>query len=76
MIKSIVFLIIIAFFCSIGAETVVDKGKLSLDRLFSKEFEAERFGPARWLKSGKGYSTLEKSSIVKGSYIVAYDPAS
>ncbi len=75
MIKTIVFLIIITLFCLIGAESGVDKSKLSLDRLFSNEFEAEGFGPARWLKSGQGYSTLEKSSTKKGRDLVAYNPS-
>jgi len=35
---------------------------LNLERIFSSdEFEPERFGPARWLEDGSGYTTLEDS---------------
>jgi dipeptidyl-peptidase 4 len=41
---------------------------LSLDRIFSgREFAAERFGPARWMKDGETFTTLEPSADVKGA---------
>jgi dipeptidyl-peptidase-4 len=55
-----------------------DTGKadpiLTLDRIFSSgEFRPERFGPARWLKDGRSYVTLEKSEQTKGAMdIVRY----
>jgi dipeptidyl-peptidase-4 len=44
-----------------GAQTKpADPGLLSLDRIFSsREFAAERFGPARWMADGDSYTTLE-----------------
>jgi len=37
-----------------------DPGLLTLDRIFgSREFSAERFGPARWMSDGASYTTLE-----------------
>ena len=37
-----------------------DPGTLTLERIFSSnEFQSERFGPARWLEDGSGYTTLE-----------------
>ncbi len=40
---------------------------LTLDRIFgSREFAAERFGPARWMGDGDSYATLEPSAEVKG----------
>ncbi|GAH51723.1 unnamed protein product, partial [marine sediment metagenome] len=49
---------------------------LNLERIFSSdEFEPERFGPARWLKDGSGYTTLEDSEAETGDKdIVRYDP--
>jgi dipeptidyl-peptidase-4 len=49
---------------------------LTLDRIFnSGEFSSERFGPARWLADGSGYTTLEGSGAVRGGRdIVRYDP--
>ena len=52
---------------------------LSLDRLFlGREFAPKRFGPARWLADGSGYTTLEPSPAFPGTDardIVRYDPA-
>lgn len=53
-----------------------DPSLLNLDRIFSsKEFSPERFGPARWLKSGEAYTTLEQSKGKDGGEDIAiYDP--
>jgi dipeptidyl-peptidase-4 len=44
-----------------GAQTKpANPGMLSLDRVFaSRDFAAERFGPARWMADGDSYTTLE-----------------
>jgi len=40
---------------------------LTIDRIFaSREFIPERFGPARWMKDGESYTTLEPSAAAKG----------
>ena len=51
-------------------------GYLNLERIFdSNEFKAEKFGPARWLENGSGYTTLEDSEAETGDKdIVRYDP--
>lgn len=37
-------------------------GILTLDRIFTQEeFKDERFGPARWVDDGEGYTTLEEA---------------
>ena len=49
---------------------------LTVERIYaSREFAAERFGPARWLEDGSGYTTLEEGRS-GGRDIVRYDPAS
>jgi len=55
-----------------------DLSLLTLERIFSsKEFIAERFDPARWMKDGSGYTTLESSEAQEGGQdIVRYDPDS
>ncbi len=47
---------------------------LTLDRIFdSREFAAERFGPARWMSDGESYTTVEPSTETKGgSDLVLY----
>jgi dipeptidyl-peptidase-4 len=51
---------------------------LTLKRIYaSSEFVGERFGPARWLANGVGYTTLESSETTRGGRdIVRYDPGS
>lgn len=53
-----------------------DPSILTINRIFdSGDFNGESFGPARWLKDGSGYTTLEDSNdIDKGRDIVRYDP--
>jgi len=55
-----------------------DPSRLTLDRIFTRDdFRSERFGPARWLQDGSGYTTLEKSADKAGGRdIVRCDPAS
>jgi dipeptidyl-peptidase-4 len=47
---------------------------VALERIFaSREFASERFGPARWMKDGRSYTTLEDSKDVEdGRDIVLY----
>jgi dipeptidyl-peptidase-4 len=54
----------------------VDPSILTVERIFvSKDFETEKFGPARWLEDGSGYTTLEDSQDHKeGKDIVRYEP--
>lgn len=63
------FRIITAVFAvavSLAAQTA-DESLLTLERIFSsREFVSERFGPAKWMKDGNSYTTLEKSEEVEG----------
>ncbi len=58
------------------AEEQADSSLLTVERIFcSKEFQAEKFGPARWLEDGSGYTTLEDSKAQAGGKdIVRYSP--
>lgn len=60
----------------IWAKEAADPSLLDLERIFTaKEFKSEGFGPARWLKNGKGYTTLEDSKTHdKSKDIVRCDP--
>ncbi len=45
-----------------------NQGTLNLERIFSSaEFASERFGPARWVENGDGYTTLERSPNYQGA---------
>ncbi len=58
-----------------AAETA-EASKLTLERIFEdSEFEARRFGPARWLEDGSGYTTLEGAEgFEDAKEIVRYSP--
>ncbi len=48
--------------------------RLQIDRIFkTKEYNAPRFGPARWLPDGSAYAIVERSA--GGSEIARYDAA-
>jgi dipeptidyl-peptidase-4 len=53
------------------------QSQLTLERIFKdRDFSVRRFGPARWLEDGSGYTTLERSSEHEGARdIIRYDPA-
>jgi dipeptidyl-peptidase-4 len=60
-----------------AAAQQADTSLLTVQRIYaSPEFSPERFGPARWVDSGLGYTTLEKSNGGKGQDIVRYATAS
>ncbi len=54
-----------------------DSSLLTVHRVWgSADFRGESFGPARWLKDGAAYTTLEKSKDGSGRDIVRYDTKS
>jgi len=54
-----------------------DASLLTNERIFaSRDFASARFGPARWLEDGSGYTTVERAPSVRGLDIVRYDPGS
>ena len=54
-----------------------DSTLITLNKIYgSNYFQPEKFGPARWLDDGTGYTTLEPSEKAKGGEdIVSYDAA-
>ncbi len=77
--RSNVFVIALVLTAHIAAnsEPIEDPSRLNLERIFDdRDFEVERFGPARWLEDGSGYTTLEPSPEFEDAQeIVRYDPA-
>ena len=60
-----------------AAAQQADSSLLTVQRIYaSPEFSPERFGPARWIDSGLGYTTLETPDGGKGQDIVRYATAS
>ncbi len=46
----------------VQAEEITDPSLLTIERIYdSNDFEPEKFGPARWLEDGSGYTTLEET---------------
>ncbi|MFQ5742711.1 MAG: S9 family peptidase [Acidobacteriota bacterium] len=72
----VALLLLVAVAPALAAQTA-DPSLLTLERLFSsRDFSPQRFGPARWLEDGSGYTTLEKSETAAGRDIVRYQPRS
>lgn len=76
MIGPTLLLLASSLFLSLPAQES-DPGKLTLERIFSsREFFSARFGPARWLDEGRGYTTVETSESGSGDDIVRYETSS
>ncbi len=60
-----------------ATEAPSDPSLLTLERIFEdKDFSVERYGPARWLADGSGYTTLEPSpDFEEAKDIIRYDPS-
>lgn len=57
--------------------TVAQTKKLTLEDIYSSGmYRSKGFGPVRWMKDNKGYSTLEQNSTLNGTDIVVYDAES
>jgi dipeptidyl-peptidase-4 len=70
------FLLVSNSTVSHSEEQPTNNALLTIDRIFGKdeEFNTQDWGPARWLKDGSGYATLEESATVKDvKDIVRYD---
>lgn len=70
----IVPLAVALLFANLQSQEKPDPPLLTLERIFdSREFAPARFGPARWMKDGRSYTTVEDSAAVKdGKDIVFY----
>jgi dipeptidyl-peptidase-4 len=65
---SVALLAILVCAVAAAAQDAPASSTLSLDRIFSaREFAAERFGPARWMKDGETFTTLEPSADVRNA---------
>ncbi len=51
-----------------NAQEIRDSGMLSIDRIFnSNEFRQDSQRPVKWIKNGKAYLTIEKSSNIENA---------
>ena len=73
----VLWICVIALVPTLLASEEGDPSRLTLERIFGEEkVTVERYGPARWLADGSGYTTLEASGEdEKAKEIVRYDPA-
>ncbi len=69
----LIFILVVFSFSNSSAQTK----KLTLEDIYSNNlYRAKGFGPVRWMKDNKGYSTLENNAATKGNDIVVYDAES
>jgi dipeptidyl-peptidase-4 len=62
----LMMLLLVGLHVSAAAQTT-DPSWLTLDRIFSREFDSQRFGGFRWLKTGDSFARLEPSKTVPGA---------
>ena len=74
--KRILFkLLLVLFIVNLGSAQ--EKSMLTLEDVYKNNvFGQKGFGPIRWMKDNKGYSTLESNADVEGKDIVRYDAKS
>lgn len=66
----LVFIITICCF----SDSFAQNKKLTVEDIYSNNlYRSKGFGPVRWMKDSKGYTTLENNAEVKGNDIVLYD---
>lgn len=69
----LIFTLVVFCFGENSAQTK----KLTLEDIYADNlYRAKGFGPVRWMKDNKGYSTLENNAETKGNDIVIYDAES
>ena len=79
MIKKIskTLVIIIAVLCNINSFAQTKYKALTLEDIYQNRlYTPKGFGPVRWMKDNRGYSTLENNAESKGNDIVVYDAES
>jgi dipeptidyl-peptidase-4 len=70
---SLIFILVVFGFINNFAQTK----KLTLEDIYTNGvYRSKGFGPIRWMKDIKGYSTLENNAETKGNDIVVYDAES
>lgn len=68
-------LLLVLFIVNLGSAQ--EKSMLTLEDVYKNNvFGQKGFGPIRWMKDNKGYSTLESNADVGGKDIVRYDAKS
>ena len=50
------------------AQTTTDNGLLTIDRIYSSEFNQDYQMPIQWIENGNAYITIEPSTNVNGGY--------
>ena len=67
-------LLIVIFFMGVVSFAQQKKTSLTLEDIYSNgTYRQNNFGPVRWMKDNKGYSTLEANKEYGGNDIVRYD---
>ncbi|MBM3295355.1 MAG: S9 family peptidase, partial [Candidatus Aminicenantes bacterium] len=55
-----------------SAQDRAERPLLTLESIFAgRDFAPERFGPARWMRDGESYTTLEPNAALKGGRDIA-----
>ena len=63
----LLWVLLVGLHVSSAVAQTTDPAWLTLDRIFSREFDSQRFGGFRWLKTGDSFAKLEPSKTVPGA---------
>lgn len=66
--------ILLSIVAAMSLTALAQDNALTLENIYTKRaFRAKGFGPVRWMKDSKGYSTVETNKDLGGEEIVRYD---
>ena len=72
-----VFLLGIIISAGISGHSQQNNPRLTLEDIYQKgAYRTKGYGPIRWMKDNKGYTTLESNQEVEGKDIIRYDALS
>ncbi len=65
--KILPIVVLLFNFSTTNAQAITDSGLLTIDRIYSGEFQRQYERDIQWIENGEAYVTIESSTILKGA---------